>query len=386
MRIGRCTIGLILALLVLRPAPARAYAWMISHGYTACASCHSDPSGSGVLTPYGRAQGELLLRTHYGARPEEASPVGNFLWNAVQTPDWLLAGGQFRAMPIVTQIGSGATNTDLILMQADLLGEARAGSFRFSATAGVVTSNGSAAAVAGNLIARAYWVGYGAEDSTWLVRAGRIDVPYGLRIIDHTLYVRAVTRTDINDTQQHGVAFAYSGERLRGEVMAILGNYQISPDDYRQRGYSGFLEYAITNRFAAGISSLITHAVLDVNLRAPLTHQAHGAFARVSPLAGFVVMAEADLVLERPTGVPGATGLVTMLQADVEPIQGLHLIATGESNGTSQGGTSYGGWLAAQWFFAPHFDVRFDVMKRSDWFGNQQIGSVAYMVQGHTYF
>jgi nicotinamide mononucleotide transporter PnuC len=36
--------------------------------------------------------------------------------------------------------------------------------------------------------------------------------------------------------QQHGVAVAYSGERVRGEILGIAGNYQIQPDDYRQRG------------------------------------------------------------------------------------------------------------------------------------------------------
>src|SRR5687768_501307 len=46
--------------------PARAYTWMIRHGYGGCVTCHADPSGGELLTPYGRVQGDLILRMRYG--------------------------------------------------------------------------------------------------------------------------------------------------------------------------------------------------------------------------------------------------------------------------------------------------------------------------------
>src|SRR5215831_5235203 len=61
--------------LLLSPRSARAYPWMIRHDYTACAQCHVDPSGGGPLTAYGRAMGEVILRTRYdGKSGEEAEP------------------------------------------------------------------------------------------------------------------------------------------------------------------------------------------------------------------------------------------------------------------------------------------------------------------------
>jgi len=53
---------------------------------------------------------------------------------------------------------------------------------------------------------------------------------------------------------------------------------------------------------------------------------------------------------------------VGYLQADVELMQGIHLIATGETNTVGLGDTvaSFGAWLSYQWFFARHADVRFD--------------------------
>ena len=53
--------------------PAHAYAWMIRHGYGGCNVCHADPSGGELLTAYGRAQGDLLLRMHYGKDDSSAA-------------------------------------------------------------------------------------------------------------------------------------------------------------------------------------------------------------------------------------------------------------------------------------------------------------------------
>src|SRR5260370_1153093 len=99
------------------------------------------------------------------------------------------------------------------------------------------------------------------------------------------------------------------------EKMAIAGNYQASPDAYRERGYSGYAEYAPVSNAAFGISSLVTHAARDLYLRLPNTRQAHGVFTRWAPVSPLVLLVEADLVAQ--SAVP-ATGYATMLQADVE--------------------------------------------------------------------
>ena len=97
-----------------------------------------------------------------------------------------------------------------------------------------------------------------------------------------------------------------------------------------------------------------------------------------------LLMGEADLVLQSATS---SIGYATMLQADVEPTQGLHLIATGENMrvGGTNTGTSWGGWLGAGWFFAPHADVRFDFQKQSLALGNAKLATTAFMLQFHVY-
>ncbi len=120
--------------------------------------------------------------------------------------------------------------------------------------------------------------------------------------------MRQSTRTDRESAQQDGVSLAYNGEKLRGEVMAIAGNYQINPDKYRERGYSLYAEYLVAENTAVGVSSLVTKAQKDrVTLDAKPLRQVHGAFVRATFLNDFVVLAEADglITSDHDTGYVG---------------------------------------------------------------------------------
>ncbi len=359
---------------------------MIRHDYTGCATCHVDPSGGGVLTEYGAAQGDILLRTHYGsAGSGDTSNSAGFLWGAVHPPAWFLPSGSVRTLAIETKTGNGKYLRDLVLMQADLRAAIVSGGFRAYASLGFVNVDDPAASVSGGFVSREHWLGWAfGKDDAFLVRAGRINVPFGIRQIEHTLLVRASTRTDLNDTQQHGVALSYNADQLRGEVLAIAGNYQVAPDAFRERGYAGYAEYAPLSSAAFGVSSLVTHAARDLYLLLPNTRQAHGVFTRLAPVSPLALLFEADLVAQSALS---ATGYATMLQADVEPIQGVHLIASGENmhSGATGSGTSWGGWLGAGWFFAPHADARFDFVHQSLAFGTVNVPLTTFMMQFHVY-
>jgi hypothetical protein len=370
---------------------AEAYTWMIRYGESRCVSCHVDPSGGGLLTAFGREEGADLLRTRFSANDDQEliTRRGKFLWGALDTPDWLLLGGAFRPALLVTHAaGGGATNTSStgIIMQADLRAGIRSGGWRASASIGAI-SNDSYASIAGNLISREHWVGYAVDGDTYTVRAGRMNLPYGLRIIEHNLWVRSATRTDINDQQQHGVAFTFDNRMVRAEAMGILGNYQISPDAYRERGYSAYADVMLASGYSVGVSSLITHAAKDIVLGVPNTRQAHGLFARAVPWEPLVLMAEADLTVDDPMGGPRAVGVATMLQGDVEPLQGLHLIATGETwrPGGTLPSTFYGAFGTVDWFVGWHLDLRVDAGWQSMPYGNMTIDATSVLLQFHVY-
>ncbi len=352
-------------------SPVAAHSWMIRHGYTNCTPCHLDPSGGGLLTRNGRAQGALLMSSRYDSASAEsdASAVrsGRFLGGVVDVPDALLLGGDVRVLGVATHAERQATLVRFLLMQADLQAGARVDRFRAAASVGVATSGALAATVTGGnearLVSRTHWLGVELGDATGtiLLRAGRLNLPFGLRSIEHTLAVRAQTRTDINAAQQHGVALAYSRGEIRSEVMVILGNYQIQPDAYRERGYSAYLEWAPEHRLAIGVSSMLTYAGANTVGNQAVWRHAHGAFFRYSPDDKLVLLGEADVTLvSQPK--QNAYGAVGLLQVDVEPVAGLHFIGAVEASSVDVERTlsSFGGWLSVAWFFAPHLDVRID--------------------------
>jgi hypothetical protein len=367
---------------------------MIRHEYGGCATCHTDPSGAGVLTPYGRAQSAVLLSSRYGApADEEPGRSVDFLFGVLPASDVLLLQGWFRNGYLWNAIGGSVVDSRVLQMEADLGASVSIGAFRAGAKIGY---NGFSTATyserawvtpansVGNLVSREHWAGVSLADDAVLIRGGRINVPFGLRNIEHTSWVRSETRTDFDEDQEHGVAVAYSSDRLRGEIMGIAGNFQVSPDAYRERGYSAFGEFAALSRLALGASSLITEAQADILTLKKTTRQAHGAFVRAAPWRALALLGEFDALLTSPSGASMQTGYVAFAQADIEPIQGLHGIVTGEAlnHGASGEGGSLGGWLGVAWFATPHVDARFDTIWRHA-AGAQT--TMTYLLQLHIY-
>jgi hypothetical protein len=216
-----------------------------------------------------------------------------------------------------------------------------------------------------------------------------LNLPFGVRMPEHTMWVRFNTRTSRESQQQHGVALSYSKGRIRGELMGILGNYQVRPDRFRERGYSLYGEYLLGTHAAVGVSSLITHAGDDISATVsgkPVTRQAHGLTGRYSPVEPIVLLAEADVLLSDQA----TAGYVGMLQGDYEFAQGFHAMLTGElldggrptgvtANSPGQGEPKFGGWITFDWFFFTHFDARLDFILRK----NEQ---PTFLSQLHYYF
>jgi hypothetical protein len=320
-----------------------------------------------VLTAYGRAQSDLLLRTRYGNASEEASPTAGPVWGLVQPSEGLRIGGDFREAYFSLKPEGAPATQQFITMRADLMADIKVDRVRAAGSIGYAPQGVHAAsltsAASENVVSREHWVGYEVdEDGSWLIRAGRMAIPFGIRNIEHNLWARALTRSDFNDTQQYGAALAFNVDRFRGEVMGIVGNFQVHPDDYRERGYSLYVEYAPANTIAVGASSQFTRATRDITYNVTDYRQAHGVFARVSPYPQLVLMAEIDWVYQSLTWNGHRGGYAGFLQADIEPVQGVHFMVTGESmdGGSAGEPSSFGAWLSGVWFFAPHMDVRLD--------------------------
>lgn len=439
---------------LLIPTPAFAYTWMIRHGYFGCSTCHASPQGGNTLTAYGRVQGDLLLRMHYGAseaRSEDAStadveaekaadeadfggqentvgedartdgdarsgpaddeagdeawddewgdePWGDdpgfgeatsapvvsrtagFLWGVIPpedtTPFWspdspihLLPGGSFRWMTIYTP------DARTFPMQLDLYAELQAWLFRLGGSIGMTklregSSLGRAAQVTTGdtglqMVSREYYVG-SQLSRTWLIRAGRMNLPFGLPMPNHILWVRSETDTDRESDQQLGLQASYEGDWFRASLMGIAGNIQIHPSAFWKHGYSGYAEFLVADRASLGASSLVTVADEDVDNPGGgrTLQQAHGLFSRLVPWTPLVFLIEADALLQ----TDGVFGFTALAEADYEPIQGLHFDATGELFKSTHEGlnTRLGLWLSVNWYVLPHINVRLDGRFRQD--------------------
>lgn len=385
---------LVFALVTFLPSRAEAYPWMIRHDYTACGMCHADPSGAGLLTAYGRAQSEVFMRTKWSSpagEEEDPGKLGDFAFGAIPLPEQLLLQADMRGLYMHVAPPSPAPSVDrFILMQADVAAGVSAGKLRAAGSLGYAHEGALGASVTrgteDRLVSRQHWVGVTlGDDDTVLLRAGRMNLPYGLRVIEHTSFVRASTRTDINAAQQHGVAVAYTPEGWRMEAMAILGNFQLRPDDLRERGVAGYVEKSFGQNLAVGVTTLVTHAAYEPEARTSAFRQAHGLFGRWAIAKPVVIMAEADLVVRSPKRRAIDVGSTSFLQVDVEPVQGVHLAATGEMQTTRIGpdATSFGGWLSAFWFFLPHTDVRADLVYRDIAAGPSRAPVLTYLAQIH---
>lgn len=385
---------LVLALFTLT-RNSQAYPWMIRHEYTGCATCHTDPSGGFLLTRYGRAQTQALLSS-FGRGPEgnEVDSRSEFAFG-VPLPEWLNLGFSQRNLLSHT-IRSGAPSSSRhVWMQSDLRAAVSFGAFEAAGSLGFVHEGAQAAALTSrstnNFVAREFWLSYAFdEDRNSRIRVGRMVLPFGVRVADHYFYVRNATQTDIDSQQQYGAAFFHQSEQYRFELMGVLGNYQLRPDAYRQRGYSAYLEYNAASRLGVGLSSLLLYQATSMNprLSGAALRGAHGPFVRWAPSSSVAVMSEWDLVHEgASSGAVPWLGFAGMVQVDWEFVRGLHASVTPElyladmAAGTNALG--YRGWLSATWFPYPHFDVRADLVKARDVYGPAKIDYTLLLGQLH---
>lgn len=386
---------LVVTFVVAWPGRAHAYAWMIRHNYGQCSQCHVDPSGSGPLTQYGRAMGDILLRTHYGSdeHSDEDSKLGNFLFGAIELPEELELGGELRVAELLTKVQNTASQRQLLWMQLDTHAALQVGQFVAVGTLGYAPHGALGATLTrspdSNLVSREHWLGFWLDEGhEVLLRAGRMNLPFGVRSIEHTLWARAHTHTDIDDAQQYGLALAATGDQFRVEAMGIIGNLELRPDVFRERGYAAYAEYLPTPRLALGASSTVVHVALDEQLLKPEWRHAHGLFTRWgTPWEPLVLLTEWDYVFESPLYLTRRTGVVGYVQADIEATQGVHFIATGEATNVSTASVppSWGGWLSYAWFFAPHADLRLDNIFQSFASSFGRTSALSLLLQAHVY-
>jgi len=357
--------------------PAHAYAWMIRHGFAECGGCHVDPMGGETLTGMGRVMGESLLAQHWSE--PLPSDRAKFAFGVTE-PDDVRLGGSLR---ILSLSNLETDRTVAFPMQADAYGAAFFDRFTVGLSLGLSRASkryehASKARLIGDvqgegvlLVSRNHWLAYSPTENLML-RVGRLNLPFGIRMPEHTAWVRSETLTDRESDQLDGLAIAYGAGSFRGELLVALGNLQAWEPAFQQRGYSAYGELLVLRRLALGLSSMLLRAPRELEVdHGPVSRQAHGLTLRYSPWVPIVLLAEADVLKETGAGW-GYVGSATL---DVEPLRGLHLSLAREllDRGApdvggpvpGRGLSRHGTWWTIDWFFAPHLEARLDFVQQS---------------------
>ena len=292
--------------------------FQLSSDVAMCQSCHVSPAGGGILTDFGRDQSE---------DPLSGGGNGGFLHGLVRLPAWIRVGGDVRAAGLVNAPGrSDGVELLAFPMQADL--SARVGTELISGVATVglrgtarrpPVQGGSVAQGAQlPVISREHYAVLRPANTPLYARAGRFFPPYGLRLADHTTYVRRHLGFDLEE-EPYGLSAGAVAEEWEAHATGYV-------KDPLRAGGPGELGGALLGElrlgsYAFGLSGRAGFTRLDRRLEGGPYVKAWFEGARV------LLMAEVDVAHQRffIPGAPPRVQLATYAGPVWMPVRGLSL-------------------------------------------------------------
>lgn len=248
----RALLVLALAVTWLSANAADAYPQLqLSHDQT-CTGCHVSPAGGNLLNENGLAVAESM--SQFGTAPE-------FFYGKVGGPKWLALGGDVRAFTGYLQTPSKALAT--VPMQIEGYAAATFGKLSIHANLGARASErGNEAAT--YVWAREHylmWQSNPGESQGVYVRAGRFMPVYGLRLAEHTTYIRRYGGTPLyGDT--YGVHAALIENKFEAHVTGFIKDPLIDPVVH-DNGVYAYGEYRLSEKLAVGVEGMYTHSADD---------------------------------------------------------------------------------------------------------------------------
>lgn len=216
--------------LALGATRAEAYPeFQFATGATRCSECHLSPVGGGLLNDYGRGEaGDTIA----------GAGDGGFLHGLVELPSWLAIGGDVRVASLARQ-GRG-TEAAVFPMQAELSAHLGWKGLSIDGTFGALDAIRRPQPLSNRLGSSEHYVMYQPESKDWYVRAGRFFPAYGLRLLDHTAYVRRFTGLHTLE-ESYAVGAGVNGDdwELSGSVLTPL---EVAPV-VGQHGWGYALQY-----------------------------------------------------------------------------------------------------------------------------------------------
>ena len=216
----------LLAFFAVTHEKATAYPYyQLSSGTDRCNLCHFAPAGGGLLNNWGRQESADTL---------SRGGNGEFLHGLTDLPDWIALGGDVRVAMLVNDSGDPeGTEFAVFPMQADFAARVAVQSFSVVANIGVrgaarstttpPGSNRAEGSTLSRLISREHYVQWMPKQQGLYARIGRFYAPFGLRLPDHTAYVRRYMGFNLLE-ETYGLSGGYVGRNLDIHVTGYISD------------------------------------------------------------------------------------------------------------------------------------------------------------------
>lgn len=307
-----------------------AYPTFIGYGYTSCQVCHFNSFGNGPLTDYGRAVGASTIAATgplAGIDGDEGLALASGFLGRKELPVWLRPAVAVRGLYLVSGLEGDAPRKRFIPMQIDASLTIQSPNRKHwaSMTLGYLPDRETGIKANSSkerqpLISREHYLSTELREGTRLM-LGMMDIPFGIRIPDHTAYSRSQTQLAMNDQAHLAIVHQY-GESYELGLSAIAGNL-FQDADLRQSGAALFAEYDLLEKVRIGHSNLYTRN----KYRSRLMNAVH---ARVGAGEGSSVLVEVGSVAQK-TQIP-TTNLRSYLLFEnmIRFARGFHVMIVGE--------------------------------------------------------
>lgn len=287
-------------LLALLPALAFAYPQFIAKGYTNCATCHYSPTGGGMANSYGHQAVEATFpdEVDVGFLDSMKAVLAKHDVSGVDAENkpalQFDLGLDTRQMLLRATTDTNKQSWIVIPMLEEVGGVLGYGPLLAYATL-TVRPNGARPETL-SPVSREHWLQYRFNDEH-SVRLGRMVLPFGLRIPDHTEY----TREDFgfnNFDQWYALEYDVATERFSAALAAFDGTLIAERVQPGERGAAGTFTWNVPGSAALGASLLTAFSE-------PSNRYAASLFTRWRPFWRAYILGELDAqrTVQKATGL-----------------------------------------------------------------------------------
>jgi hypothetical protein len=264
--------SLLLLLLCLASAAAHAEPYFAVQQGFQCGQCHVNPTGGGLRNTFGNAFAQTQL-------PANRIDTGDDLWLG-QISKFISVGGNVRADASLTDVPNQRSTYEYDVEEARVYVSVSPLPERLQ----LYVDEHVAPGTADN---REVFARYWTASHQWFVQAGKMYLPFGLRLEDDTAFTRTVPGINMN-TPDNGVQVGWESGHWSAQA-AISNGTAGGPEEDNGKQYTLQAVY-VAPRWRLGVAGSANNS--DVGDRA-----AYGVFGglKTGPIAW---LAEADLVTD----------------------------------------------------------------------------------------